>query len=134
ERRMTARSASVVQLGLGRTGRALVRHYLANADRYRGLRYIGLGDRAGLWAIPRGWPRAALEEAVDFKNTGMPITRWRPDLFGAEAIPTQEAYAPGLLWRLDELGIRRAIVIDATAAAAHTAPLLAELRRAGYDV
>jgi homoserine dehydrogenase len=131
---MTAKPTLVLQLGLGRTGRALVRHYLAHAEQYRQLRYIGVGDRAGLWVIPGGWPRSALEEAENFKDTGMPITRWRPDQFGAEAIPAREAYRPGLLWRLDELGIRRAIVIDATAPGANTAPLLSQLRRAGYDV
>jgi homoserine dehydrogenase len=131
---MKSKPVLLLQLGLGQTGRALVRHYLAHAAAYPTLRYLGLGDRHGLWIVPEGWNRAALEDAVDFKNYGMPITRWHPDVPAPEAVPAPDAFSPDLLWRLDELGLRRAIVIDATAPGSGTGPLLALLRREGYDV
>ena len=131
---MKSKPVLLLQLGLGQTGRALVRHYLARAADYPNLRYVGLGDRHGLWIVPDGWNQAALEDAVDFKNYGMPITRWHPDMLAPEAVPAPDAFSPDLLWRLDELGLRRAIVIDATAPGSGTAALLALLRRQGYDV
>ena len=131
---MKSKPAFLLQLGLGQTGRALVRHHPARAAAYPHLRYLGLGDRHGLWIVPQGWDRAALEDAVDFKNCGMPITRWHPDVPAPEAVPAPDAFSPDLLWRLDELGLRRAIVIDATAPGSGTAALLALMRREGYDV
>jgi homoserine dehydrogenase len=124
----------VLQLGLGRVGRALIGHYLARAGRYPNLRYVGVGDHGGLWLIPDGWDGASLAEAAAFKDSGMPVTRWCPEARGAEAVPSPDAYAPDLLWRLDEIGVRRAIVVDTTAPGSGTAPLLLELHRAGYDL
>lgn len=126
--------AGLIQLGLGRIGRALIGHYLEQGDRYPRLRYLGLGDRSGLWLAPEGWDRESLEGAAAFKDTGMPITRWRPDRGRAEMLPGSEAYTPELLWRLDELGIRRGIIIDATPPGSDIAPLLLVLKRGGYDV
>jgi homoserine dehydrogenase len=131
---MKAKPVLLLQLGLGQVGRALVRHYLARATAYPNLRYLGLGDRHGLWIVPEGWNRAALEDAVDFKNYGMPITRWHPEVLAPEAVPAPDAFSPDLLWRLDELGLRRAIIIDATGPGSGTAPMLALMRREGYDV
>ncbi|MDQ2807725.1 MAG: hypothetical protein M3Z04_12585 [Chloroflexota bacterium] len=131
---MRAKPALLLQLGLGRVGRALVAHYLAHGDRYPALRYVGVGDSSGLWLMPDGWDAAALGDAATFKGSGMPLTRWHPDSTRAEAVPAPDAYAPDLLWRLDELGVRRAIVVDATPPGSDTTPLLIELHRAGYDV
>jgi len=131
---MKAKPTLLLQLGLGRVGRALVAQYLAHGDRYPALRYLGVGDSSGLWLIPDGWDAPALAEAADFKGSGMPLTRWHPDSTRAETVPAPDAYAPDLLWRLDELGVRRAIVVDATPPGSDTTPLLIELHRAGYDV
>ncbi len=121
-------------LGLGRMGRAIVRGLLSQPEGTVGARVVVLGDRSGLWVIPDGWTRAMLAEALEFKATGMPLTRWRPDAFGAERIRGRAAYGPGLLWRLDELGIHEGIVVDATGPGAETAPLLTMLARAGYKL
>jgi homoserine dehydrogenase len=125
---------ALIQLGMGRVGRALIRHYLEQGSRYPRLRYLGLGDRSGLWLAPDGWDRDSLAGAEAFKDSGMPITRWRPDRGRAEVVPGSEAYTPDLLWRLDELGIRRGIVVDATPPGSDTAALLLDLKRAGYDI
>ncbi len=131
---MKAKPVLLLQLGLGRVGRALVAHYLTYGERYPALRYLGVGDSSGLWLIPDGWDAPTLAEAAEFKGNGMPLTRWHPDSSRAEAVPAPDAYAPDLLWRLDELGVRRAIVVDATPPGSDTTPLLIELHRAGYDV
>ncbi|HUS13728.1 MAG TPA: hypothetical protein VM536_01805, partial [Chloroflexia bacterium] len=52
----------------------------------------------------------------------------------AEVVPDREAYSSDLLWRLDELGFRRAILVDTTAPGSGTGPVLAGMRRAGCDV
>ncbi len=131
---MRAKPVLLLQLGLGRVGQALVTHYLAHGSRYPQLRYLGLGDHSGLWLIADGWGATTLSEAAEFKQSGMPLTRWHPEDAHGEAVPAPDAYAPDLLWRLDELGVRRAIVVDATPPSSNIAPLLIELHRAGYAV
>ncbi|MGI8589144.1 MAG: hypothetical protein ACR2M0_15880 [Chloroflexia bacterium] len=124
----------IIQLGMGRVGRALIRRYLDHADAYPQISYIGIGDRSGLWLAPGGIGRASLAGAVEFKQEGMPLSRWMPALARTEFVPAPDSSSPDLLWRLDELGIRKAILVDATTPDSETAPLLIALHRAGYDV
>jgi homoserine dehydrogenase len=123
----------VIQLGLGNVGRELVRQIGAAQARYPWLRRTGIADRGGLWIGPDGLTPAAAEEAIAHKRTGMPLTRWRPDLLGAEVVPGGEAYSPDLVWRLDELGLRRTVVVDLTGGQ-EMYPLLLALRKAGHHL
>lgn len=123
----------VIQLGLGNVGRELVRQIGAAQARYPWLRLTGIADRGGLWVVPDGLTPEAAEDALAHKRTGMPLTRWRPDLLGAEVVPGSEAYSPDLVWRLDELGLRRTVVVDLTSGQ-EMYPLHLALRKAGHHL
>src|SRR5947207_14677367 len=123
----------VIVLGLGNVGRELVRQLFAAQARFLWLRLIGLADRSGLWLVPGGFAPAAAAAALGHKAGGLPLSRWRPALPESEVIPGQEVYSPDLVWRLDELGVRRAVVVDLTAA--HDLyPVLLALRKAGHHL
>lgn len=123
----------VIQLGLGNVGRELARQIGAAQVRFPWLRLTGIADRGGLWIVPDGLTPGAVNEALVHKGTGMPLTRWRPDLLGAEVVPGDEAYSPDLVWRLDELGLRRTVVVDLTGGQ-EMYPLLLALRKAGHHL
>ena len=123
----------VIVLGLGNVGRALVGQIAVAQQRYPWLRLIGLADRSGLWLVPDGLPPEIAAGALAHKATGMPLTRWRPALSGDEVVPGDETYSPDLVWRLDELGLRRTVVVDLTASD-DLYPLHLALRKADHHL
>src|SRR5438477_426893 len=100
---------AVIVLGLGNVGREFVGQLYTAQGRFPWLRLIGLADRSGLWLVPEGFAAEAAAAALRHKAGGLPLSRWRPALPESEVIPGHEVYSPDLVWRLDEVGVRRAV-------------------------
>jgi homoserine dehydrogenase len=123
----------VILLGLGNVGRELVGQIGGAQARYPWLRLSGIADRSGLWVVPDGIPLEECAAALGHKQYGMPLTRWRPGVLECEMVPGGETYSPDLVWRLDEMGLRRAAVVDVTGSQ-DLYPLHLALRRAGHHL
>ncbi len=126
----TARGFDVLLLGLGRIGRALAELLLerdAHVFERFGLRarVVGVADRGGFLFAPAGLARDALQQALDAKAAGLPLS----ELPGAHA-----AEDPGALVR-HALAYRlaRPVVVDVTDGDGTAAALLAALQ-GGCDV
>ena len=124
---------NVIVLGLGNVGRALVGQIGAAQARYPWLRLCGIADRSGLWIVPEGMAPEVAQDALAHKQTGMPLTRWRPGLLECEVVPGHETYSPDLVWRLDEQGLRKAAVVDVTGSQ-DLYPMHLALRKAGHHL
>src|SRR5438552_7943414 len=66
----------IIQLGFGGVGQALVRQYLALAERYPHLSYAAISDRSGLCYVEGGWTKDDLLDALAAKAQGQTLAQF----------------------------------------------------------
>lgn len=117
-----AEQIHLLQYGVGKVGRALVRLVLAHGEKL-GLQYFGLADSSGLAWAPEGISEESLHELLAIKERGK----------GLVCHPLGQAHgeAPPILEMANLKG--RVLLIDCTASA-EIAPLLIKARRQGVHV
>lgn len=118
---------SLVQLGVGGVGRALMRQILTNRERHAdqlglSLPYVAIADRDGAILNSHGFPDKQLAQLLESKAQGGRLR----DLVGGQAWNGR----PSLL---DVCESSNAIVVDVSASAA-TIPVLREARRRGFGI
>ena len=119
---MTERTVHLVQYGMGKVGRALVRLVLAHGERLD-IHYVALADSSGLIWAPEGLSDEALRGLLAAKERGERLASQPPGRDHGEVSPIQEAA---------ELQ-GPAVLVDCTASTEMT-PLLIEARRWGIHV
>jgi len=123
------RKTSIVQLGLGGVGRALVRQIVAGRERHaKGLgvrlEYVALTDRDGLIFDPKGIPDDRLARLVDVKSRGAKL----------KALEEGRPWAndPALLDGV-HANASDTVIVDVTASQ-ETIPLLLKARERGWGI
>jgi homoserine dehydrogenase len=123
----------IVQLGFGNVGRALVSQLLAARERFPWLLLSGIADSSGLWLASGGFSTEECNSALRHRESGSPLSAWRPTPQDGAFIPAGEAYSPALAGRLAVLGLERTAVVDLTSSRELYSTLLA-LREAGHHL
>ncbi len=125
---MIADKVGLIQLGLGKVGKELVRQISSQqaAGRLDHLQYIGLADSKGLYLRLQGWSPDALTSLLANKVAGRPLDLWG---IGGVLYTADLSALPELVARLN----MPVIVIDLAATEA-TFPLLAGCRQYGCDL
>lgn len=123
----------IIQLGFGNVGRALVSQVPAARERFPWLLLCGIADRSGLWLAPGGLSSEECKIALGHRESGSPLSAWRPASQDALFIPAGEVYSPALVTRLAILGLERTVVVDLTSSRELYSTLLA-LREAGHHL
>ena len=113
---------SIIQLGIGGVGRALVRQILANREHHvkqlnLSLQYTAIADRAGVFSSSKGIADKTLAELVEVKAKGGHLRAAK----GGHAWDGNSSL-------LDRCEAANAIVVDVSASEA-TVPLLRDARR-----